>query len=154
MPRVTETSHISHRWIRSDHDVNIETLSKPNNLIESRPPVIPVQHRAPSIPSRLDHEMNIGLFNKRTLNPKFRFFILLAKVQLITLDHQMPTNRTRPSSTNEQTRRENSLPKSNRSITSAKAQRSPTKTTYRCTNCNRMYDDKRNYDIHKLYCRT
>ncbi|CAM2713636.1 unnamed protein product [Rotaria socialis] len=136
MPRVTDSNYTSHRWIKSDQDVNIETLSQSNvHSADSRPP-IPNHSRAPSIPSRLDHEMT------------------MAKVQLITLNRPLSSNRTRPSSTTEHTRRDNSLPKSSRTFSSAKTQRSPTKAIHQCTTCNRTFDDKRNYDIHKLYCRT
>lgn len=56
---------------------------------------------------------------------------------------------------NDSTRRDNSLPKSSRNVTSAKPQRSATSTAlHQCATCNKTYDDKRNYDIHKLYCRT
>ncbi|CAF1566533.1 unnamed protein product, partial [Rotaria sordida] len=61
----------------------------------------------------------------------------------------------RPSTTIEHTRRDSSLTKNSRTISSAKTQRlSTNKMIYRCTNCNKSFDDKRNYDIHKLYCRT
>jgi hypothetical protein len=58
-------------------------------------------------------------------------------------------------SANDNTRRDTSLPKSSRTIASAKPQRSATSTAiHQCASCNKSYDDKRNYDIHKLYCRT
>lgn len=59
-------------------------------------------------------------------------------------------------SANDTNRRDTSLPKSSRTIQSAKQpQRSATSTTlHQCVTCNKSYDDKRNYDIHKLYCRT
>jgi hypothetical protein len=42
-----------------------------------------------------------------------------------------------------------------RNISSARTRRSSTTNiTHHCRNCNKSYDDKRNYDIHKLYCRT
>ena len=58
-------------------------------------------------------------------------------------------------SANDSTRRDASLPKSTRNVTSAKPQRAATSTAlHQCATCNKTYDDKRNYDIHKLYCRT
>ena len=45
-------------------------------------------------------------------------------------------------------------PKSSRSSSSARQSRPTPRGSYPCPNCNRSYEDKRNYDIHKLYCKT
>ncbi|CAF1394768.1 unnamed protein product [Rotaria sp. Silwood1] len=152
IPHLNENEYAENRWIKSDQDVNIETLSQQHhhlgttsstrihstNLVirtESRPPIINLSSqilnhsRTPSIPSRSNHEMTIG---KGRLTPS-----------------------NRPSTSNERTRRDSSLPKNSRTISSAKIQRSSTNNIiHRCTTCNKSYDDKRNYELHKLYCRT
>jgi hypothetical protein len=72
--------------------------------------------------------------------------------------------KTRQISTLDNMKRDTTLPKSSRTPTATatttttttitKTQRSSTGTgLHQCVTCNKSYDDKRNYDIHKLYCR-
>ncbi|CAF3826870.1 unnamed protein product [Rotaria sordida] len=145
IPHFSENDNAAKRWIKSDQDINIEILSQPQDHlrttssthIHSTDAIIQTKSRLPIvnhsrtsiIPSRSDHEM------------------IIAKGRLIISN--------RPSTTIEHTRRDSSLTKNSRTISSAKTQRlSTNKMIYRCTNCNKSFDDKRNYDIHKLYCRT
>ncbi len=123
---------------------------------ESRPPTVAHSSRTinngrtSTIPPPSDYEMIIGLL----------FSIRLILINIFFVGKGRTTSRPSSAtkhrySANDTTRRDNSLPKSSRTIASAKPQRSATTTVlHQCANCNKSYDDKRNYDIHKLYCRT
>jgi len=125
---------------------------------ESRPPTVAHSSRSinngrtSTIPPASDYEMIIGLLFLLIQFPKKTPLFIVGKGRTTTRPLSATKNRQ---SANDNTRRDNSLPKSSRSIASSKPQRSATNTTlHQCTTCNKSYDDKRNYDIHKLYCRT
>ncbi|CAF3786957.1 unnamed protein product, partial [Adineta steineri] len=138
----TLPNYTNSRWIHSESIVNIETLSQQHpssrtigstriqstnlgTIIESRPP--PTTRSSRIIPSSSDHN--------------------------IVTNKGRSTTSNRPSTTDHS--RRDSLPtKSSRNISSAKTHSLALNIIHRCTNCNQTYDDKRNYDIHKLYCRT
>ncbi|CAF0975911.1 unnamed protein product [Adineta steineri] len=165
IPRFSENDYVANGWIKSDPDVilipqpnvNIDsspkshdrswttssTRTQTTDLIitsESRPPTVAHSSRSShngrtsTIPPASDYEMIIG--KGRTTN--------------------RPTSATKNRfSANDSARRDTSLPKSSRTTAPATTKRSATSTAiHQCATCNKSYDDKRNYDIHKLYCRT
>jgi uncharacterized protein with PIN domain len=153
IPRATEND----RRIKTDTNVNSELLpqqqdhrwSAASTRIHSTDDQSLVgttnNVRISSIPSSSVHNMIIGLLFHPT-------FILIENI-LLGKDRSAITTSYRPS-TIAHTRRDTSLPKSSRNISSAKTQRLTLNTIHRCTSCNKSFDDKRNYDMHKLHCRT
>ncbi|UJR09537.1 hypothetical protein I4U23_013774 [Adineta vaga] len=164
IPRSHENNSRISRWIISDSDANIETFSQPVDhsrtstsirihstdfvtSSESRPVAATRSSRNINniqtlpIPSSSDH-------SKMSLHDKLcSKFFFLGKTRPITTG-------TKRSSTIEHTRRDVSIPKSFRNPSSAKTQHLSLNIIHRCSNCNRTFDDKRNYDTHKLCCRT
>ncbi|CAF0955792.1 unnamed protein product [Adineta ricciae] len=124
------------RWIQSVSDVNIETLSqrvdhsKLSDAVHVQPTnlVTTIESRPPTV-TRSSRNVN--------------------NIRKLTSPSQTNHNKTRPASSG--TNRSSSA---RRDVSSAKTQHLALNVNHRCSNCNTTFDDKRNYDMHKLYCRT
>ncbi|CAM2705980.1 unnamed protein product [Rotaria socialis] len=148
IPRFSENDYVANGWIKSDPDViEIETSPKPHDRswsssstrIQTNDLVITTESRPPTV-THSSRTINNG--RTSTIPPASDYEMIIGKGRASS----------RPTSAASKNRH---LPKSSRTITSAKPQRSTTSTAiHQCTTCNKSYDDKRNYDIHKLYCRT
>ncbi|CAF1393627.1 unnamed protein product [Adineta ricciae] len=133
---VLENNPRASRWIPSVSDINIETLSqrvdhlKTSDAARVQPTnlVTTIESRPPTV-TRSSRNVN--------------------NIRKLTNPSQSNHNKTRPVSSG--TNRSSSA---RRDVSSAKTQHLALNVNHRCSNCNTTFDDKRNYDMHKLYCRT
>ncbi|CAF4735521.1 unnamed protein product [Rotaria sp. Silwood1] len=161
IPRFSENDYVANGWIKPDSDVipltqsNFDNETSPkqhdrswstnSTRIQTNDLVITSESRPPTV-THSSRTMNNG--RTSTIPPPSDYEMIIGKGRTTSRPTSASKNRH---SGNDNTRRDNSLPKSSRSITSAKPQRSTTSTAiHQCTTCNKSYDDKRNYDIHKL----
>ncbi|CAF0967377.1 unnamed protein product, partial [Rotaria sordida] len=162
IPRFSENDYVANGWIKPEPDVipltqsNFDNDTSPkqhdrswstnSTRIQTNDLVITSESRPPAS-THSSRTINNG--RTSTIPPPSDYEMIIGKGRTTSRPTSASKNRQL---TNDQTRRDNSLPKSSRATTSAKPQRSATNTTiHQCTTCNKSYDDKRNYDIHKLY---
>ncbi|CAF1299404.1 unnamed protein product [Adineta ricciae] len=165
IPRFSENDYVANGWIKSEQDVfplpqtNIDRENSPkqhdrswttnSTRIQSTELMITSESRPPTV-AHSSRSSNNG--RTSTIPPPSDYEMIIGKGRATNRPSSASKNRFAPT---DSARRDTSLPKSSRTAGSAKPQRSATSTTmHQCATCNKTYDDKRNYDIHKLYCRT
>ncbi|CAF0931311.1 unnamed protein product [Didymodactylos carnosus] len=183
IPRFSEQDYVANGWIRSDSDATMSSNNNNNSDIEHSPKrhdrsssssssktqttdlIIQAENmssRPPTTMTTRNSTRDPG--RASAIPPASEFEMIIGKGRTSRPSSAVHRNKTNNLTTADNSRRDTSLTKTSgrTTETTAKTTTSTIRSTtengrggehLHCITCNRSYDDKRNFDIHKMYCR-
>ncbi|CAF0995470.1 unnamed protein product, partial [Didymodactylos carnosus] len=183
IPRFSEQDYVANGWIRSDSDATMSSNNNNNSDIEHSPKrhdrsssssssktqttdlIIQAENmssRPPTTMTTRNSTRDPG--RASAIPPASEFEMIIGKGRTSRPSSAVHRNKTNNLTTADNSRRDTSLTKTSgrTTETTAKTTTSTIRSTtengrggehLHCITCNKSYDDKRNFDIHKMYCR-